>query len=221
MYILILRISAHRKNILLSLFASIGMFLSFHVLAEVVKKSPTPDEIRQANERLPAALAGQPDLSDDTVDVIKLEKKLHWSSDTAERLLLLPVSIRYKGSINSYCRLVTASVNFKDMTLVKLPPQANFDDCIGISNLIYMDVNDDGLLDVIEGVRVKSNAGSYQVAVPLVYLSNPTSGSGYCYSNAASQQLIPTDLRSDETIREALDAAKKRVGGAAFECVAE
>lgn len=221
MSMLILRLSAHRKNIFLSLFAAFGMFLSLHVLAEVVKKLPTPDEIRQANERLPAVLAGQSDLSDDPVAVIKLEKKLHWSSDTAKRLLLLPVSIRYKGSTNSYCRLVTASVDFRDMTLVKLPPQANFDDCIGISNLIYMDVNDDGLLDVIEGVRVRSNAGSYQVAVPLVYLSNPTRGAGYCYSNAASQQLIPADLGSEETIRKALDAAKKRLGGAAFECVAE
>lgn len=181
-------------------------------------KSPTPEEIRQANLRLPMILAGQPDLPEDPIGAVTPEKKLYWSSQASGGRLLLPVSIRYRGTTNAYCRLATASEGVKEIALVKLPAQANFDDCSGVSDLRYMDVNGDGLLDVIEGVRINSNVSSFTVVTPLVYISTPTAESGYCYSDAASRQLAPADLKSDSSVRKALERAKERLGIAVFDC---
>ena len=220
MFTAILRPGASKPGISLTAFVSMALVMSVPCAAstEVTCKLPTPEEIRQANLRLPMAFAGQPDLPEDPIAAVKLEKKLYWSSRTSSGRLLLPVGIRYRGTTNAYCRLATASEGVKEIALVKLPAQANFDDCSGVSDLRYMDVNGDGLLDVIERVRIKSNVSSFPVVTPLVYISTPTAESGYCYSDAASRQLAPADLKSDSSVRKALDRAKERLGIAVFDC---
>jgi hypothetical protein len=70
---------------------------------------------------------------------------------------------------------------------------------------------------VVQALRVQSNAAPAQVAVPLVYLSGAP-GAGYCYSDAASRQLRPEDLKSADSAAKALEAARKRLGIARFEC---
>ncbi|MNT97967.1 hypothetical protein D3C72_2404300 [compost metagenome] len=65
---------------------------------------------------------------------------------------------------------------------------------------------------------MQSNVAPAQVAVPVVYLSSTKSGAGYCYSDAASRQLRPEDMKSADSIGKALDAARKRLGIARFEC---
>jgi len=179
---------------------------------------PAPEEIRQVKQRLPTILSGQPDLLDNATVIARLEQKLTWSSQASNARLLLPVSIRYRGAVNAYCRLVTASGGVEDVVLVALPAQVNFDDCRAISDLRYMDINGDGMLDVVEGVLVKSNASSFQVAIPLVYRSSPAAGSGYCYPEGASRQLAPADLKSAACIRRVLEIAKNRRGIAVFSC---
>lgn len=179
---------------------------------------PTSQEIRQADIGLPKIILGQPDLLEDTTVVTKLEKRLSWSSQTSSARLLLPVSVRYQGTTNSYCRLATASKGVKDIVIVKLPAQVNFDDCNEVSDLKYMEINGDGMLDLVEGLLVKSNVSSSRIVTPIVYLSTPGSESGYCYSDAASRQLVPADLKSEENIRKALEKAKKRLGVTVFDC---
>jgi len=197
---------------------TIAMFHLCSAATEKLYLVPTPQEIRQANIGLPKIVSGQPDLLEDATVVTKLEKKLAWSSQTSSARLLIPVSVRYRGTTNSYCRLATASKGVKDIVLVKLPTQVNFDDCNEVSDLRYMEINGDGILDLVEGILVKSNVSSSQIVTTLVYLSTPTAESGYCYSDAASRQLAPADLKSEENIRKALEIAKSRLGVTVFDC---
>ena len=185
---------------------------------ERLSSMPTTQEIRQADIALPKIISGQPDLLEDVTVVTKLEKRLSWSSQTSDARLLLPVSVRYQGSTNSYCRLATASKGVKDIVLVKLPTQVNFDDCNGVSELKYMEINGDGILDLVEGILVKSNVSSAQIVTTIVYLSTQTSESGYYYSDAASRQLASADLISEKNIRKALERAKRRLGVTVFNC---
>jgi hypothetical protein len=220
MFMSILQSGAHKRNFPMAAFVSMTLAMSLPCCAstEAMSKLPTPKEVRQATERLPMLFSGQPDLPEDPIAAVQLQKKLYWSSQTSDGLLLLPVSVRYRGATNAYCRLATASAGVKEIALVKLAPQVNFDDCSGVSDLRYIDINGDELLDVIEGVRIKSNASSFQVVIPLVYISAPATGSGYCYSDAASRQLTPVDLKSDDSVRKALERAKARLGSKVFDC---
>jgi hypothetical protein len=189
------------------------------VCAQSQPKAATPQEVREASSRLAAVLQQQPDLLEDPIASVTVEKKVFWSGAAGGHapLLLLPARVRYKGTTNAYCRLVTASADLTELTVVSLPPQANFDDCAGAADTRYVDLNGDGLLDVVQALRVQLNAAPAQVAVPLVYLSGAP-GAGYCYSDAASRQLRPEDLKSADSVAKALEAARKRLGIARFEC---
>ena len=147
-----------------------------------------------------------------------VQKPLRWSTSQNERRLLVPVNIRYQGLKNSYCRLVTMSANLQVEELIQVPPQANFDDCLDVTAVLYFDINGDGIADVVQGVRVKSNRYGTTVVVPVVYLSNATAKSGYCYSEQAARQVQPADLRSIDSAKDALEVGKKRIGIAQFEC---
>ena len=217
----ILRAIGNKLSMPLAVVAAMTVAMSDPCSAAAGRMSsvPTLEEIRQVNLRLPAMLSAQADLVEDAPVIVRLEKKLIWSSQASSARLLLPVSIRYSGIINSYCRLATASEGVKEIVLVPLPAQANADDCRAVSDLHYMEINGDGIQDLVEGIRVKSNVGSFQVVTPLVYVSSPTAESGYCYSEAASGQLAPADLHAEENIRKALEKAKKRLGVTVFDCV--
>lgn len=218
MFTSILRPSVNKLRVPLAAALTIAIFNPCSAATARLSSVPTSQEIRQANTVLPNIVLGQPDLLEDDTVVTKLEKKLAWSSQTSSARLLLPVSIRYRGATNSYCRLATASKGVKNIVLVKLPTQMNFDDCNEVSDLRYMEINGDGILDLVEGILVKSNVSSSHIAIPLVYLSTQTAESGYCYSDAASRQLAPADLKSEKNIRKALEKAKIRLGVTVFDC---
>ena len=220
MFTLTLRHNVNKSRFPLAatLAMTIAAFNPCSASTERLSSVPTSQEIRQADIALPKIISGQPDLLDHATVVTKLEKRLSWSSQTSDARLLLPVSIRYQGTINSYCRLATASKGVKGIVLVRLPTQVNFDDCNGVSELKYMEINGDGMLDLVEGLLVKSNVSSSHVVIPIIYLSTRTSESGYCYSDAASRQLAPADLKSEENIRKALEKAKRRLGVTVLNC---
>lgn len=171
------------------------------------------DEVREVHSRIASIFANLDDFPEAPVSVAKLEKKLYWSGVGAHAILLAPVVVHFRGLTNSYCRLVTLKAESKQLTLVQLPAQANFDDCSGIDQIRYVDVNDDGLLDVIETVKVKSNVHDAQVSSALVYLSSSKSPGGYCYATAASRQLAPIDLKNDASVMKAL-----RRSGQSLQC---
>ena len=212
--------SVFKFLLLAGLPAVLGVSAAGAACAQNQPRTATPQEVREASSRLAAVLQQQPDLLEDPIASATVEKKVFWSGATEGHapLLLLPTRVRYKGTTNSYCRLVTASADLKELKVVSLPPQANFDDCAGAADTRYVDVNGDGLLDVVQAVRVQSNVAPAQVAVPLVYLSGAAPGAGYCYSDAASRQLRPQDMKSADSVGKALDAARKRLGIARFEC---
>jgi hypothetical protein len=196
----------------------VAMTYPCRAATERISSVPTREDIQEANRRLPNILLGQPDLLEDATVVATLENKLVWSSLAPNAWLLLPVRIRFRGNANSYCRLATASEGVKNILLVHVPAHVNFDDCSGVSDLRYMEINGDGTQDLVEGVLVKSNVSSVQVVIPLVYLSSPTAKYGYCYSEAASRQLAPVDLRSVASVKKLLEKAEKRLGMAVLTC---
>jgi hypothetical protein len=135
-----------------------------------------------------------------------------------DKRLLVPVQIGFKGVTNSYCRLVTIPADFTHSDLVQILQRANFDDCSGMTDSVYIDLNDDGVIDVVEMVRVKSNRNAAKLTIPIVYLSDTAEKSGYCYSEQASHQLQPLDLQSDVGAKKAFDQAKQRLSVKQFEC---
>jgi hypothetical protein len=178
----------------------------------------SPGEIRQASLHVLSALQNQDDLPDEPSLSPKTSKTLWWSSHKDGKHLLVPVTIRYSGLLNSYCRLVTMSADFRNSHLVQVPPQVNFDDCLGVADTLYFDINGDGFLDVIQGLRVKSNRYAAKAIVPVVYLSSAAENGGYCYSEKVSRQIQPSDLRSEATAMRSIEEAKLRLGWGQFEC---
>jgi hypothetical protein len=105
-----------------------------------------------------------------------------------------------------------------DAVLVPLPPQTNYDECRGFDQVRYLDINGDGLLDIAVSVGMQSNTFDGYVAEQAVFLSTSAQPSGYCYSDRASRNLRPDDLRSDASVRRALERERRRLGIAGFGC---
>ena len=176
------------------------------------------EETAQVAARLAPIFQDQDDFPGVALLPPKFPKSLRWSSDKKDKRLLVPVQIGFKGVTNSYCRLVTISADFTNSDLVQIPQRANFDDCSGMTDSVYIDLNVDGVIDVVEMVRVKSNRNAAKLTIPIVYLSDATEKSGYCYSEQASHQLQPSDLQSDIGAKKAFDRAKQRLRVKQFEC---
>ena len=176
------------------------------------------EESHQAEAALLGAFKEQDDLPDSVPLKPVIKNPLWWSASEGGKRLLVPVHIRYQGLKNSYCRFVTLSADLQTAELTPVPPQVNFDDCSEVATTLYFDINGDGVLDVIQGVRVKSNRYATTAVVPIVYLSSATAKSGYCYSEPATRQLQPADLGSIGRAQKALEDAKQRLGISQFEC---
>lgn len=172
----------------------------------------TPEEVDALSSRIASVFADLDEFPDASVSDVRLGKKLYWSGQGADAVLLAPVAVHFRGVTNSYCRLLTAKDGTGALALIKLPAQANFDDCRGIDQIRYLDLNGDGQLDVIEMVDVNSNAGSGVVSTALVYLSSPAHPGGYCYSAAASRRLAPADLKSDASVLKVLKTSGVPLG---------
>lgn len=129
-----------------------------------------------------------------------------------------PVSVIYKSVPNKYCRLATSDVNMKNTSVIPLPPQALHDFCLKLKNQYLIDATGDGVRDVAQLVFIKSNRGNFGVHEVLIYLADPTSEGGYCYSAQASRQLPPTSMNSAKAANKALREARKRLEKKRFSC---
>lgn len=175
-------------------------------------------DIRHARRLLPSLVSDLPNPPDATSTFSLSPIPPRWSSQRDDKRLLMTVGVRYSGFSNSYCRLALAKADLRSAELVALPARANSEDCLGITTVLYPDLNGDGVADVVQSLRLKSNRYEASAVVPVVYLSSPDARSGYCYSEQASRQLSPDELRSAEATRDALERARRRLGIAHFDC---
>jgi hypothetical protein len=175
------------------------------------------DDIRNAQSRIAALVKQSETLPEDPVASLKLPKLLYWSGAAGGRLLV-PVTIRYKGLANAYCRVATLAGEQTEALFVDVPPQSNYDECRGFDSVRYLDINQDGILDIVASVSMKSNAFDGYVAEQAVFLSTPKQPSGYCYSDKASRNLRPKDMQSENNIQRALEKERQRLGIAGFQC---
>lgn len=218
MSMLILLRNARRCLLVAGVWSAIAFAPSVNSFAATTQglKAASPEETRVARKSLAKALVNQPDLLEEPIASVTFEKPVYWSQPSG--VLLFATYVKYRGVSNRYCRLVTASKASNEAQLVPVPAQVNIDDCRGYSKVIYVDINGDGILDVIEGVWSKSNRYPVQVVTSIVYLSTDSHPSGYCYSDVASRQLHPADLIDAESAMKALAAAMRRRSLVAYAC---
>lgn len=176
------------------------------------------DELRRATPLILSALRDQPDLPEAAMSVSRSQKPPRWSSNHNDKRLLASFNFHYRGATNSYCRLVTLAANLRSAELVPLSPSANTENCAGVASVLYVDLNGDGIVDVIQGLRVKSNRYNASVITAVVYLSDAKAKSGYCYSEQASRHLPASELRSAAVAKRAIESERARLSISKFEC---
>lgn len=179
---------------------------------------PSSKELSTAFKALPTAFVQQDDLPEAAPVLKQKEAFLRWNSALPDKRLLALLHVRFSGVTNAYCRLVTLSADLKDPVLVKVPSQANYDDCARISEPVYVDLNADSIDDVVFAADVKSNRYPSNAEVPVVYLSNPSAQGGYCYSDAASRQLEAADLTNAKVVQAKIQWEGKRLGRDLLRC---
>lgn len=168
------------------------------------------------SKRLIEIIESDPLLTEVTPIVHGVEQSVLSSGEDAK--WISPVSVSYKSVPNKYCRLATSDVNMKNTSVIPLPPQALHDFCLKLKNQYLIDATGDGVRDVAQLVFIKSNRGNFGIHEVLIYLADPTSEGGYCYSAQASRQLPPTSMNSAEAANRALREARKRLAKERFSC---
>lgn len=185
-----------------------------------LKRVVTAEEADNAKGKITQAVKSRDDFPEESLKSINLTGSLRWSAERNGKLLA-PVVIRFDGISNSYCRLVSFDSLNSNATLIKVPVQANFDDCKKFHNVHYLDINADGLLDFVASAAVKSNAFDGYVDEQVVYLSDIGSDGGYCYSESASAVLHPEQMSSRAAMMQALAQEKTRLNISQFLCASE
>jgi hypothetical protein len=196
--------------------AAFGTFLA-HANADEGIRRAIPAEVNDVTARVAAVFARRGDLPEEPIASMKRETPLFWSAPQGGRLLV-PVTVRFKGFSNGYCRLMTAENGQAAPVLIDLPIEMNADNCRGFRDVRYLDINGDGMLDIAASMTVKANSFDGYVDQPVVYLSNADKPGGYCYSASASRNLEPAVMGSVDKVKQALDRERKRLGGAHFDC---
>ena len=196
--------------------AAFGTFLA-HAYADEGVRRATQAEVNDVTARAPAAFAERDDVPEEPIAFLKPEKTLYWSAPQGGRLLV-PVTVRFKGVSNAYCRLVTVENGAAAPVLIDLSMDVNADTCRGFRDVRYLDINGDGQLDIAASMTVKADSFGGYVDQRVVYLSNADKPGGYCYSAAASRNLEPAVMGSTDKVKQALDRGLKRLGVARYEC---
>lgn len=177
-----------------------------------------PEDMIELQMSTAVVIQGHEDFPGEPASYVRVAQPLYWSAVQGGRLLV-PVTIRFKGLANSYCRVLTQMRGHAEVVLVDVPEQVNYDACRGFDSVRYLDINGDGALDIVASLSVKSNTFNSYVTEQAVFLSGADNPSGYCYSDAASRNLKPADMQSESKIARALEQERRRLGGAKFEWV--
>ncbi|SDD68404.1 hypothetical protein SAMN05428966_105158 [Massilia sp. PDC64] len=177
----------------------------------------TAAEVNDVKVRAASVFKDRDDFPEEPISSLKPEKTLYWSAPQGGRLLV-PVTVRFKGISNAYCRLVTVENTEAVPVLVDVPMDVNADTCRGFHDVRYLDINGDGKLDIAASMSVKANSFEGYIDQIVVYLSNGDKPGGYCYSATASRNLEPAVMGSTDKVRQALDRERKRLGIAQFDC---
>jgi hypothetical protein len=165
-----------------------------------------------------SALKNRPEMQAGRPLVVEPRESFRWSSTREDKRLLASVNVHFSGLRSSYCRLVAIQSKQLRAEVVPLPQSATYDACIKISRVLYVDLNGDGVLDVIQALDVKSNRYYATVDIPVVYLSSDGSKSGYCYSEWASEHLPPVYLWTTASVQQKLLDEMKRMSVSKLEC---
>jgi hypothetical protein len=131
---------------------------------------------------------------------------------------LAPVQVRYRNLSNKYCRLAVLDETSRRTMLVPLPITALNDTCSKINRQLIVNANGTPASDVVQSVQIHSNRADHEISEALVYLADPLSESGYCYSAQASRELTPENMRSVSSANAALKQARARLGIPTFRC---
>lgn len=175
----------------------------------------TPVEVAKARQVALPALKVSVEEPADRVPTLKIAATPVWSDAGASHKALLLASFTYPGAQYTYCRLVTVSA---DLTSAQVADASEMPDCLGIAHGSFIDLNGDGLVDVVVGLRVQSNSADVTLEVPAVFLSDASVPGGYCYSQQASDHLQPDDLASAARAKASLERERSRLGLARFVC---
>ncbi|MFT3721146.1 hypothetical protein [Pseudorhodoferax sp.] len=133
-------------------------------------------------------------------------------------LWLAPLQVRYASLSNRYCRLAVMDERTREINLAPLPSSAMHDTCSEISAQWLVDANGSGAVDIVQLVHIQSNRGDFLISEPLVYLYDPQSEVGYCYSSEASRELSQRTMHSRDAASSALKNARARLGINRFSC---
>ena len=168
----------------------------------------TAAEAAKARVATLTALRTSVDEPADHVPNLRIAAAPVWSDATPSHRALVLASLSYPGAQYAYCRLVTLPA---DLAAAQVSDSSAMPDCRGVSRASFIDVNGDGLLDVVAGLRVPSNRYDITLEVPAVFLSDASAPGGYCYSQQASDHLQPDDLASGDRARTALTNEQTRL----------
>ena len=126
--------------------------------------------------------------------------------------IVMPVLIRFDRYANSYCRLAVIDREKKKAEMIPVP--GNYEHCEGMEKMVDVDVNHDGIPDLVFQVNMPSNQFAGTVSEGAVYLSQPASRT-YCYAPAASSEVgsdVPAQAdKVSEVIRRAVEVRGPQV----------
>ena len=135
-----------------------------------------------------------------------------------EARVIVPVRIRFDRVANSYCRLAVFDRAKSTAELVPLPVNADHDNCQGMRKMAAVDINHDGVTDLVFLVEIPSNRFSATVSEGAVYLSQLKGRKTYCYAPGASS-VVGSDTPADpERLRALIETAVSRRGEQVLDC---
>ena len=150
--------------------------------------------------------------------LVSIKSWTNWVDNFERRTFILPITVRYKGLANKYCRVAISEAPNFDLKVVPVPTSALYDSCLALSPFYVVRESDSGTPIVVHGVLLKSNRNGAVVREVVVYIADPKSDSGFCYSGTGSAQLNEADLRSKAAVQRSLAISKKRLGPRGFVC---
>lgn len=151
----------------------------------------------------------------DRIPIVRAATAPAWSDAGATHRAVLLMTLSYPDAQYAYCRLVTLPA---DLSAAQVADPTAMPDCLGIGRTLFVDVNDDGRVDVIAGLRVQSNRHDVKLEVPAVFLSDESAPGGYCYSQEASDHLQPDDLSSVSRAKASLHGEQTRLHLSRYAC---